>query len=348
VAMATEAPPRLSDSGGEPGVEPEVGVESSVPFPRYSVALVQNESEMLQAPSYDLHIFLEQDPVFDVELFTERSFHALPGESARFDCVVIGYNAAHKSGLIRKALEDQPPATGLCVLHQLAQDGLSFLRDDVGAELKVLDGAADRVQVARGRDPDDEILLNWPAPVALEQRVLEGATVYCRVDPGPQSNWRTVLEIEHGDRLHPVLLRTPTHRGGHPVVICTALLSQARPNHAALLKNILTWCVGGRPDVVVLQAPHEERAAALHRKLRLQGSKAIADQVEPGGRLGPEGLGDRGRSVPPGRVAQARRPDHEHRGRRQPRDPPRRLRRAVGGPPVGRLVHGRAAGHLAR
>jgi hypothetical protein len=277
--MATEASPPSPAAGGAPRPTEAAAAEASVPFPRYSVALVQNESEMLQAPSYDLHTFLEQDRVFDVELFTERSFHALPGESARFECVVIGYNAAHKSGLIRKALEEQPPTTGLCVLHQLAEDGLAFLGGDVGAELRQLRRPGGEVHVAHGRDPEEEILLNWPAKVPLAGGVVPGASVHCGVEPAPESNWRTVLEIEHDGRVYPVLLRTPTHRAS-PVVVCTVLLSQARRHHAALLRNLLTWCVGGRPDVVVVQAPDDRRAATVHRKLRLQGSKAIAYEVD--------------------------------------------------------------------
>lgn len=276
--MRTEAADRPTAEADERRSTVASGVESTVPFPRYSVALVQNESEMLQAPSYDLHTFLEQDPVFDAELFTERSFHALPGEDGRFDCVVIGYNAAMKGDLIKKALAEHPPPTGLCILHQFAQDGLSVLKDDVHAEFKYLGGGVEGVHVAGGRHPQDEILLHWPERVELDERGLPDALVYCGLQPGPESRWRTVLEVVHGGRSHPALLRTPTGRK-NAVVICTALLSQARENHAALLRNIITWCAAGRPDVVVLQAPGDARAATVHRKLRLQGSKAIAHQV---------------------------------------------------------------------
>src|SRR5215216_3583274 len=198
--MRTEAADRPSAGADERRSTVASGVESTVPFPRYSVALVQNESEMLQAPSYDLHTFLEQDPVFDVELFTERSFHVLPGEDARFDCVVIGYNAALKSDLIRKALAEQPPATGLCILHQFAQDGLSVLEEDVHADFKYLGGAVGGAHVAAGRHPQDEILLHWPQRVELDGRLLPDARVYCGLQPGAKSRWRTVLEVVHGGR----------------------------------------------------------------------------------------------------------------------------------------------------
>ena len=87
------------------GFRPGRDTGADIPFPRYSIGLLQSESEMLQVPEYDLAAFLEGDRRWDVELFTERTVHALLDSPDRFDCVVVGYNAAHKSAEIRAALE---------------------------------------------------------------------------------------------------------------------------------------------------------------------------------------------------------------------------------------------------
>jgi hypothetical protein len=279
--MTTEAPLRPSASDGGPGPA-EGEVSAAVPFPRYSIALVQNESEMLQAPSCDIHTFLQHDPVFDVELFTERSFRSLPDESTRFDCIVIGYNAAYKSAVIREALMQRAPRTGLCVLHQLEPAGLSFLEPALA--LRKFREPAHRLHMARGREPRDEFLLNWPERVPLDGDVLSGASAHGGLVPGPDTSWRAVLETEHGGRSYPVLLRSPT-ASPRQLAVCTALLSQARSAQAALLKNIIAWCAAGRPEVVVVETPGDPRSAVVHRKLRLQGAKAIAHEVPSEGEL---------------------------------------------------------------
>src|SRR5437762_4973720 len=82
----------------EPSTQAEKALEE-VPFPRYQIALVQDESEMLLQPQYDLFAALsdEQERWWDVELYTERTFEALLGADRQFDCIVIGLNAAWKS-----------------------------------------------------------------------------------------------------------------------------------------------------------------------------------------------------------------------------------------------------------
>ncbi len=249
------------------------------PFPVYSVALVQNESEMVQAPAFNLMPFLENEPQFAVELFTERTFEGLLHNAPRFDCVVIGYNAAWKSSGVVEALNRQLPDAGLCVLHQREPGHVTFMKGDVGVDLLKV-SADDQVVVASGVHPADEILLNYPAPVerrvADEEWVVPHTSALCALVPGAEGRWRTVLEVGQRDR-HPVLIRTPTGRAGHPIVVCTVLLRPDEPDGqaAALLRNIVAWAADGRPHAVVLDGPEVEQAEELHHKLRVQGAKAI-------------------------------------------------------------------------
>jgi hypothetical protein len=82
-------PVHRSHAATEPVDSP--GVTPRVPFPRYAVGLLQSESEMLQAPDYDLSAFLHGADRWTVELYTERTVHALLDAPERFDCVVVGY-----------------------------------------------------------------------------------------------------------------------------------------------------------------------------------------------------------------------------------------------------------------
>ena len=54
---------------------------------------------MVQAPEHDLLPFLELDGDWDVDLYTEAIVEALVKSANRFDCIVVGHNAAHKSVL---------------------------------------------------------------------------------------------------------------------------------------------------------------------------------------------------------------------------------------------------------
>jgi hypothetical protein len=251
-------------------------IPRDVPFPRYAIGLLQSESEMLQVPEYDLAAFLESDRRWDVELFTERTVHALLDSPDRFDCVVVGYNAAHKSGEIREALERNRPGVGLCVLHQLTEVGFRFLDGDdrLRFEEQLPPG---KPVAAQALETKDEILLNWQEEVPLEKGRLDRSLAYAGVSPASAGRWRTVLEVVDKRNRTPVLLRSHSGRWP-PVVVCTALLSPRY--HRELLGNILLWCASGPPSAVVVSPPDDHRAAAVHRRLRLQGTPAVAKSFE--------------------------------------------------------------------
>jgi hypothetical protein len=233
---------------------------------------------MVQVPEYDLSSVLEGDPRWDVELYTERTVDVLLDSPDRFDCIVVGYNAAYKSAAIRDGLRARPPGVGLCVLHQLRAEGLSFLSGDVGVRFEVLGGPTAPVSVAANLDPTAEILLNWPGAVGLDGSELSASAAYAGVIPVSRSRWRTLLEVRGARRRVPVLLRTHTGRWP-PVVLSAALLAPRHPAHAALLGNMVLWCAAGRPTAVVVDTPSSPDAPVVHRKLRLQGTRAIAHRV---------------------------------------------------------------------
>jgi hypothetical protein len=237
---------------------------------------------MLQQPTHDLRAFLATKDQFDVEFFTELTFGGLLDSQARFDCLVVGYNALHKSKAIRDALEESLPETGLCVLHQMGAETLAFMQGGIGVSLRKLDCEADRVRVATGRGAEAEILLHWPVPTGIEDEVT-GCTAVRGLTPAPDSTWRTVLEIEQGDEPIPVMLRS--RLGSRRAVVCTALLQNRLASHAALLDNAVFWAAGGRPDAVIAAPPSFDRAELVQRKLHLQGTTAIIERLEANDRL---------------------------------------------------------------
>jgi hypothetical protein len=258
-------------------------VPPDVPFPKYAVGLLQSESEMLQVPEHDLAAFLDGDPRWDVELYTERTVHMLLDSPDRVDCIVVGYNAAFKSAEIREGLRARPPAVGLCVLHQLTAEAFAFLPADDRLRFESLRPPVEP-DVAGQIDFDEEVLLNWPNRVELSGTRLARSLAHGGVVPSSAGRWRTVLEASSPQRRVPVLLRSPTGRWP-PLVVCTALLAPRHPSHAALIGNILLWCASGRPSAVVVAAPGHPEAAVMHRKLRLQGTRAIAERVDDAAEL---------------------------------------------------------------
>ena len=275
--------------GPGPSTLAEEAALDEVPFPRYQIALVQDESEMLLQPQYDLFATLsdEQETWWDVDLYTERTIEALLRADRQFDCIVIGLNAAWKSKVVREALSARLPKTGLCLLHQRGAGALPFMTSDIGVDIKPFEEPIDRVVVAEKRDSRDEILLGYPETIDLELDV-EGARAtrlpqceaYCGLVRAPTSRWRTVLEVDDGRRRVPVLLRTPSGRAP-AVVVCTVLLQPRHQHHLKLLRNLLMWCVSGRPEAVVVTGPQSAKQARLvHRKLRMQGMKAVTTRVE--------------------------------------------------------------------
>jgi hypothetical protein len=242
---------------------------------------------MVQAPEFDLLPFLDQDDNWDVELYTERTVETLLQSADRFDCIVVGYNAAYKSPRIRAALRDAALRgsgqgrtgipLGLLVLHQLKPEALSFLADEPLIAERLGEPARGAASL-READAHDEILLNWPYPVALPSDEVEHSTAYVGVTPAAGSNWRTVLEVRSDRRRVPVLVRTASHRWP-PRAVSTVLLAPRHPSHLALLCNLLMWCAAGRPDAVVVDSPDGPPAEIVHRKLRLQGVKAVVERV---------------------------------------------------------------------
>ena len=252
-----------------------------VPFPRYSVALLQSESEMMQVPEYDLLPALELDKTWDVELFTERTVDALLDSAERFDCVVVGYNAAHKSDQIRNALTSRPPGVGLLVLHQLEPSGLSFIASE-GLRAIRLRPPANHALLVPEVVAHDEILLNWPWRLELTKvdntRCLPHSIAHLGVVQQPGGTWEAVFETRYGHRRLPVVLRTDA-RARVATAVCTVLLAPRHEDHLKLLTNLLMWCAAGRPSAVVIEAPGESNASIVHRKLRLQGVKAVVERV---------------------------------------------------------------------
>jgi hypothetical protein len=275
----------------EAPAEGEGGAVDGLPFPRYLIALVQDESEMLLQPAYDVFAFLDDqsDKRWDVELHTERTFEGLLRAEGQFDCIVVGLNVAMKSELVRAALSARLPNTGLCVLHQLRKGSVPFLKDDLGLDVEEFPQPVDRVVTAEKLPVADEILLNWPASLDLQVDEHDGPAAPQRLIGGeafsgftrqPTSRWRTVLEVETRGRRVPVLLRTPSDRHP-PVVACSVLLRPGDPGHMELFGNILSLCVAGRPEALVVgDADSASDARLVHRKLRMQGTKAIAAHVD--------------------------------------------------------------------
>jgi hypothetical protein len=292
---------QLSAQGG--------GEAEEVPFPRYLIALVQDESEMLLQPAYDLFAFLDDqaDQRWEVELYTERTFEALLRADTQFDCIVIGLNAAYKSKLVRDALSARLPSTGLCVLHQFQQGSIPFLVDDLGLEVTTFKQPAAPVLTAEKLPVADEILLNWPATIDLAPDVesdtepggegdatggdepvqrLIGGEAFTGLVRGATSSWRTVLEVNAAGRRLPVLVRTPSDRAEPPVVVCSVLLRPRERGHMGLLNNIVSYCVAGRPEVLVAgDSATSAESQLVHRKLRMQGIKAVSTQIRNGSPL---------------------------------------------------------------
>jgi hypothetical protein len=264
------------------------GRATGVPgLPRYSVALVQSELEMLNTPGNELSGFLFARPdLWRTEVFTERTFEAALGSANRFDCVILGFNAVYQSEAIQEALSDWTDVTGLLVLHQLKQRGLSFLPPDLTLTLNELREEVRGAVVHRHTRPEDEILLNWPEPVAEPAAALGTVTsaVMCYLETLEAGTWRTSLELESGTRRLPVLLRTSSIRRPR-VVVCTLQLEPRKPLHAALLRNLITYCAAGWPEIAVAMGERGGEGADIARKLRVQGANAVELPLDAPGSL---------------------------------------------------------------
>jgi hypothetical protein len=261
---------RVSGDGG--------GAAASPRLPRYAVALVQSELEMLNTPGNELSAFLLSRPdLWHTEVFTERTFEAVLGSTDRFDCVVLGFNAVYQSEAIQDALTDWLPETGLVVLHQLKQRGLSFLPRDLTVALKEVPSRARRAAAREHSDPLDEILLNWPELVGDPDSEAFGevvSDVTCYLETLQAGIWRTSLELAAGSNRLPVILRTSSTRRSR-VCVCTLQLEPRLPEHASLLRNMITYCAAGWPEIAIVDDAGDGASLDVARKLRVQGANAV-------------------------------------------------------------------------
>jgi hypothetical protein len=261
--------PILADRGG---------VAASPRLPRYAIALIQSELEMLNTPGNELSSFLLSRPdLWRTEVFTERTFEGALRSTDRFDCVVLGFNAVYQSEAIQEALTDWLPETGLVVLHQLRQSGLSFLPPDLTVALEELSARVNQAAPREYSDPRDEILLNWPEPVGDPESPAFGtivSDVTCYLETLQAGVWRTSLELAVGNERLSVVLRTLSTRKSR-VCVCTLQLEPRQPEHASLLRNMITYCAAGWPEIAIVDDAGGGASVDIARKLRVQGANAI-------------------------------------------------------------------------
>jgi hypothetical protein len=248
----------------------------------FSVALVQSEQEVLHTPALDLSAFLASDPRWEVQLFTDRNFEGMVETASHFDCLILGFNVVHQTRELREMLEQSMPDTGVVVLHQLKSEAISFLPVDLRVEVCTLHERKERVVLPTARPSEEEVLLNWPETVPVEEvgggRGLSGSAL-CYLEGKRPEKWRSFLDIEEDGRRFPVGLRTlMTDRPR--VVICNLWLEPAIQSHAALVANMIRYCAVGIPDVAVLRRDAEDGLGLLARKVELQGANVSQLQID--------------------------------------------------------------------
>jgi hypothetical protein len=233
-------------------------------LPVYRVAVVRSDSESVHNPARDIVGMLDDRAQWRYRLFSQDTYDALLRSQREFDCAVIGYNATYRSEQLTKLLNESPLEIGMVLLHQI--EGRFRLGNDLTIVMAKLDKP--RADLKRAvRDPQFEMLLNWPESIAMDQ--LEADAV-CEIKPEPASPWRPVLSV--GEE-RSVLMRSALPRRP-PVVACSLLLEPGKPQHQRLLRNLLVFAASGPPDTVVL-SPETPAQGALVRKLRLRGGNAL-------------------------------------------------------------------------
>ncbi len=263
--------------------------------PQIDIALIQHESEMLNVPARDLSGFLsagESIHNWKWSLFTENSFDEALARADRFDCLILGYNAIHRSAALREALEAAFPDTGVLVLHQMQSAAYDCLRGELALRAVPLGGRRLDVSLPSGVDGALDVVLNWPDPAGVCTAPGKSWHLTPPVDPweavhgldAPRDGaWRVVLQADTGERRVPVLLRTSAWR--RPLLAaCTLLLEPGREQHAALLGNLISFCARGLPEVVAFPEAEPEAAAwnVLVHKLALAGTHTVQiGQREP-------------------------------------------------------------------
>jgi hypothetical protein len=263
-----------------------------VEVPTADLGLLQSEAETARSPAYDVYRFLDTktfspagDRRWDVRLFNERTFGGVLRAPGPIDTLIIGYNAIHLSPSVKAALNAEPPAANLVVLHQLATDSLSFMQGRRALELKPMSvDMTEDAYVPREVSPDLEPLLNWPARVFPGDRHQLTARAVRYLKLAPDSAWQVVLEARvRGDRL-PVLVRS-TDPWGQRIVVCTLLLEPraGKRSHSELLENIATYAATGAPTIGVLDPEGTNEADYVAEqyteRLRVQGERAVRVRV---------------------------------------------------------------------
>ncbi len=257
-----------------------------VKFPRFTLALVQNEGQMLHTPGYDLTAFLEErSELWRTESFTQKTFEGLLKSASQFSCVVIGFNAIPPSPVVRAALAQESFPAGIVMLHQGDAEAFDFLDGELRLGLYDLPLARSKPLVAAERKGDTEILLNWPQDLLTPHR--RGELLTCKASKyfrlGQQRTaWRVVLELRSADQRLPVVVRTKAFAPNR-VVLCSLKLEPRDEGHAKLLENIITYCGVGAPEVAVVQHPETAighrsvgwNAGVIARRLRLQGANTL-------------------------------------------------------------------------
>lgn len=236
-------------------------------LPAYRVAVVQDESETLHNPTLDVMGALGDRERWRCQLFNERTLDSLLAAQAEFDCLVLGPNVVYRSPRIWAAIARVK--VGLLMLHQLCLPESVEERSPLGFSMTQLERAGGYpVKVATQRDPELEVLFNWPEEVDPEAL---SARTACALHPAPDTTWRPVLELDDG---RPVLLRSPVTRDPR-IVVCSLLLDSGTPGHRDLLRNMVVYCAAGPPTAVVLTEEGSVWGKALARKLRLRGLNAV-------------------------------------------------------------------------
>ncbi len=235
-------------------------------LPARRVAIVQSESESLHNPSFDVTGVLEDRERWRYRLFTDRTFEALLKAQAEFDCIVIGYNAIHRNEGIAHLLAQAQ--VGVLLLHQLHLPPGTMVGSAHGIAVAHLAGDRHRLGVPSEREPELEVLLNWPD--AIDVAGLQARAVTALAPP-PDTPWRPVLQAGEGS---PVVLRSSLMHSP-PLAACSLLLENSNQSHRALLTNMIAFCAGGPPRTIVLGGGTSPWAGTLVRKLRLRRVNAV-------------------------------------------------------------------------
>jgi hypothetical protein len=243
--------------------------------PSYRIALVQNESEALHNPAFDLSVGLADRQHWRVELFSKRTFDAFLRFRRDFDCLVVGYNACYRTGLL-DLINAAELRLGTLVLHQIeldpGRDVPMRLSPDLLYRPVRLAEAAEAARPPAGEDFDHEPILNWPNDL---RREIAG-TVECEIRATRHAPWRHLLEVAGGASGRAVLLRAPAS-SPWPVAVCSLLLDGRRDVHAQLIENLLTYCAAGFPRAAIVSANQKVRRRLI-RKLRVRGVHAVGEE----------------------------------------------------------------------